>query len=82
VRVPASVRDPAGAWAPAGAGAPASWSALAGAAAVGVLFLAWGVRPGAGWADLPLAAAALGAIGVAMAVVVAWAAQTADRYAL
>ncbi len=59
--------------------APGAW-ALLGAAAVGVVFLLWGVRPGGGWADLPLAAAALGSIGVAVAATVAWVAGATNRH--
>lgn len=57
-------------------------TAFLGASAVGVLLLAWGVRPGNGWADLPLVAAALGSIGVTVAVVVAWTAGVANRHGL
>lgn len=56
--------------------------ALSGAAAVGVVFLLWGVRPAGGWADLPLTAAALGSIGVAMAVTAAWVGTAANRLGL
>jgi hypothetical protein len=56
--------------------------ALGGAAAVGVVFLLWGVRPAGGWSDLPLAATALGSIGVAMSVTAAWVGQAANRLGL
>ncbi|MDE9367149.1 phosphatase PAP2 family protein [Luteipulveratus sp. YIM 133132] len=56
-----------------------SWLALVGSALVGLVFVAWGVRPGEGDVNVGLAVVALGSIGVAISVAIAWAASYADR---
>ncbi len=56
------------------------WLALLGSAVVGLVFVAWGVRPTAGDVDLPLVVAALVPVGVITALVVGWVASFADRH--
>ncbi|HET8601942.1 MAG TPA: phosphatase PAP2 family protein [Segeticoccus sp.] len=54
-------------------------AALAGAGAVGALVVSWGVRPSRGSSDLLLAAASLGAIGVACVAVLGAFGYAVDR---
>lgn len=75
VVVCAQHRDPAGNRSPF----PTHGWAILGAAAVGALVLAWGVRPAPGDRNLLLASVALGAVGLGCALLVAGFARAADR---
>lgn len=56
------------------------WLALAGSSVVGLVFVAWGVRPSAGDVNLPMAALSLVSVGVATALIIGWISSLADRY--
>lgn len=57
-----------------------TWLALLGAAAVGIVFVGWGVRPQEGDVNLALAATSLIPIGLLMAAVIAWTDRVTERY--
>ncbi len=56
------------------------WLALLGSSLVGLVFVAWGIRPSGGDVDLPMAMAALVPVGVITAVIIGWIARLADRH--
>lgn len=56
------------------------WLALLGSSLVGLVFVAWGIRPSGGDVDLPMAMAALVPVGVITALIIGWIASIADRH--